>query len=486
MSIARHTSYNLIGAIVPVVTSLITVPFYLQAIGLDRYGVLSICWLLVGYFNIFDFGLGRATARRIAALEGGPAEQRSKIFWTSAALSAVLSLIAMILFLPLASFGLRLIDLPNATLTREVNASLPLLVMAVPFGIARSLLVGSLQGRAEFLRINLIESVGTVATAIIPLLAALLISPRLSILIVATLLVRMIVILFLALHCARAIPVQRPQLSDRADRRSLLAFGGWTTVSNVVSPLLSLFDRFIIGSMRGAASVALYVVPFNVISQLTMVPYAASTAIFTRMATLPPREAGDLNRDALTTLACIVTPMSLIAAALIEPFFQIWLGAGIASRTLPVAYILLIGMWANSLATVPFVRLQAQGSPKLIAIAHLVEIPPYVALLYFGLTHLGIAGAALAWSARCVADAVVLGVMAKTEWSVMRKLLRHAILASSAIGVAWMWPTSSMVRWLTLGLIALATAIVVVRDVPLKVASQLRGFVRRRSVASGH
>ena len=36
MSIVRHTSYNVIGAVVPIVVSLITVPLYLKLIGLER------------------------------------------------------------------------------------------------------------------------------------------------------------------------------------------------------------------------------------------------------------------------------------------------------------------------------------------------------------------------------------------------------------------------------------------------------------------
>ena len=48
MSIARNTAYNLIGSAIPLAASLITVPIYLRVIGLERYGLLAMGWVVPG------------------------------------------------------------------------------------------------------------------------------------------------------------------------------------------------------------------------------------------------------------------------------------------------------------------------------------------------------------------------------------------------------------------------------------------------------
>jgi O-antigen/teichoic acid export membrane protein len=57
--------------------------------------------------------------------------------------------------------------------------------------------------------------------------------------------------------------------------------------------------------------------------------------------------------------------------------------------------------------------LQGAGRPDLTAKLHLIELPCYLLALWLLIRTLGIEGAAIAWSARAVFDALALFVMAR-------------------------------------------------------------------------
>lgn len=477
MSIPRHTAYNFVGAVIPLSVALVTVPIYLNVIGFDRYGVLSICWLLVGYFTLFDFGLGRATAQKIATLSDAPITERSRIFWTSATLSLALSVAAVLVSIPLATIGLKMVNLANSGLRQEVQASVPLLVTAIPFGIAQSLLAGTLEGRREFLQINLINVVGSIATALLPLLAALWIEPRLPVLLAAALISRALVLLLLSLACLKAVPLLRPSIGSSNEVRRLLQFGGWTAITNIVGPLLVVLDRFAIGAVLSATAVALYVIPYNLVGQLVLLPAALASALFPRLAASPVNDARAMSDGSISILAFLLTPATLIMLAVVHPFLTLWIGEDTGRVSSPVAYVLLLGLWANSLARIPFTRLQAGGHPDVIAKTHLIEIVPYFALLYLGIVHFGLVGAAVAWSVRCTADAVILMLIDRVNRSTLRLLSLHGALVLATIVVMLQTPPTAPHRWLLLGLIGALMAVLLVHTMP----SQLVGFIRKYS-----
>ena len=96
--LAKNTVFNLVGYAVPVVVGLISIPFIIRYLGTDRFGIISLAWVVVGYFNYFDLGLGRATTKYVAeALGRGEREKVPGLFWTTATSQIALGLLGFLL-----------------------------------------------------------------------------------------------------------------------------------------------------------------------------------------------------------------------------------------------------------------------------------------------------------------------------------------------------------------------------------------------------
>ena len=77
-------------------------PIFLEQIGLERYGVLSIALVILGYFGLFDLGLGRTTAQKIATLKDADGGARSVVIWAALLVNVAFGAIGALVIAPLA------------------------------------------------------------------------------------------------------------------------------------------------------------------------------------------------------------------------------------------------------------------------------------------------------------------------------------------------------------------------------------------------
>ncbi len=407
--IGRNTLINLSGYLAPILVSLVTVPLYLDQIGQARYGVLALAWLLLGYFGVFDLGLGRAVANRIARLNDGPYDRRPDLLWTALTLNLLLGVVGgAFLFGAGHLFAGELLGLP-ADLRAETLAGLPWLAGAVPFLTVGLVLAGALEGCERFIAVNIVGLVATLAFQLAPLAVAYTVGSDLRWLLAAAAVAPFASTLLAFLLTLSVLgPLGSPRF-DRESVPSLVRYGGWVTVTGVISPLLTILDRFVIGAISGARAVTHYTVPYNLVTRLIVLPMSLARTLFPRFSRLGQDEGRALGGDSLVGIAMVMTPLVVLALVLAEPFLRLWVGENFAGKSAPVAAVLLAGVWINTLNFVPYVFLQATGRPDLPAKFHAVELPFYVGGLWLALSAGGITGAATAWTVRVLFDGLLLG-----------------------------------------------------------------------------
>jgi O-antigen/teichoic acid export membrane protein len=217
--------------------------------------------------------------------------------------------------------------------------------------------------------------------------------------------------------CRMVIPeAMRPCKADWSLVRPLLGFGGWMTVSNVVSPMMVYLDRFLIGSIVSMSAVAFYVTPYEMITKLWVIPGALVAVLFPAFSAslaTDPRAAVRLLDRGVRFVFIALFPAVLVIDVLARPGLELWLGKDFADHSTRVLQWLAAGVLVNSMAQVPFAFIQGAGRPDLTAKLHFAELPVYLALLWWGVSRFGIEGAAIVWLVRVTADGAVLALLTR-------------------------------------------------------------------------
>lgn len=412
MAVARNIGLNLVGQGAPLLAAAFCIPPLIQQLGTDRFGVLTIAWMVIGYFSLFDLGLGRALTRSVAeklALQG--AHEVPRVAWTSLALMAGLGLLACVAILvgrvPLVDQVLKV----PAHFRAETLTAFTMLALSVPFVIVTTGLRGLLEAYERFDLVNLVRVPMGVWTFVGPLLV-LPLSTSLDAVVAALVAGRVATTIWHAVLVDRAIPVLRTEVNfDASMVKPLIRFGGWMTVSNVISPMMVYMDRFFISAIAGIAVVAFYTTPYEVVFKLNVIPEAVFGVLFPLMTArlAAGRHSGDaLFSTGIKLMAATMFPVALVTVLLARPFLGWWLGAEFEQKSTLVMQLLVIGLFVNSMAKVPYNLVQAQGRADLTAKIHMIELPLYVGCLIVALKYYGILGAAAMWAMRMALDFALL------------------------------------------------------------------------------
>ena len=445
--------YNVAGALLPLGVTFVSLPYYLRAIGEERYGILAIFWMLLTYFNVFNAGLGLAATQQIARLKSDPGDERERVFWTALLLNLSLGAVGGAVLW--ASGGLLLDHLVRAPsrLVDEALSSLGLVALMVPVVTTGAVLSGTLQGLERFLGRNAVRILDSTLNQLLPLAAAYLFGPELEILIASVVVVRVISTGTAFWLCVRGLPIRKPFSFDLSLAPSMLKYGGWVSVTSVVSPLLSTLDRLVIGSLVGAKAVAYYTVPYSLAQRIGVLPRSLGSAMFPRFSAQGEAQRDALMAEGLRALASVVTPVVLAVVFAIKPFMTWWVGAEFADEAALPGQIIAVGIWFNSLGLVAFTRLRAEGRPDVVAKFHVAEVLPYLGFLWLAVTWWGIVGAGVAWSARVAVDAGLLLAAAGVSLATYGRLLVPVTLLASAMAVAVASDSEGLVFWLVEGIV---------------------------------
>ncbi len=490
--------WNLLGMGLPILVAVAAIPPLIGVLGEARFGVLTIAWLVFGYFSIFDLGLHRALTQLVSRAIGAGEERRVPgLFWTALALMAVAGVIGAVVVGIGAPAIVRSLQMPEglsdvarAELVREATWAFVWMAVGLPVLTSTAGLRGMLEAHQRFLSVAVVQLWHGTWTFLGPLLVAWFLKPDLGYVVAGLLAGRLVTWVAYFVLATRAAPaVWSAVRFDRGAVRPLLGYGGWMTLTHAVVPVLLYGDRFIIGSIIDTRAVAYYVTPAEMVVKLLIVPTAIMGVLFPAFASTYERrleQTRSLFSHGLKGLLLIFVPVSAVGVALGPSVLEVWLSMGMSGEEAsaftavagPVLQLLIVGVLINGLAQIPTALIQAVGRPAWVALVYCAELPIWYVTMVWLTREYGVSGAAVAWCLRQVIDAAVLLALAQLLMGESRRVwckrVATVLLAVLAlvglIGVEPAWARAA------LGGVLVLVSVVVGWCVVLD--AQQRGWVR--------
>jgi O-antigen/teichoic acid export membrane protein len=409
--LARNSVLNLFGQAAPLLVAILTIPPLLRGFGTERFGVLVLVQAAIGYFSLFELGLGRALTQSVAQrLSNGSSHELPVVARTGLAMLLVLGIVAGVFVAALTPLlAGSVLNVPEA-LQSETAIAFWILSVALPFVLGTTGLRGLIEAHQHFGVATALRLPSVVFTYVGPLLVL----PFSNSLVPAVSVIALGRVVTFAAHLIVSIqryPYLREQAPlHRAPMISLLRFGAWMTVSNIVSPIMVYLDRFLIGAGLSLAAVTAYVTPYELVVKLLIIPSALTGAAMPALAAavaVQPERIADLCGKAFRAVMIVMFPIVLVAVVLAREGLDLWVGRALPAESAVVLQWLAMGVFATAVAFTPMTALHSAGRPDLIAKLHLVELPIYAAGIIVLMRARGIQGIAMAWTLRATLDAAV-------------------------------------------------------------------------------
>jgi O-antigen/teichoic acid export membrane protein len=406
--IVRNTALNLAGLVVPLAVGFVTIPMVVRAMGNDRFGILALVWVVLGYFGLFDLGLGRTTTKYIAdALGRKEPEKLPGYLWTAVSLQTGIGLLAALLsYLAAPLIVRRMLNIPDGFIT-ETILTLRLVGLSLPVMFISSSFRGVLEAAQRFDLVNAVKVPVNVLFYVLPLAGVALGFglPGIVVLLVAS---RAAALAVWGALCLRIMPALRTRpVLQRKLVRPLISFSGWLGLSGILYAVTSSMDRLVIGSLITVEAVTFYSAPYEAINRVGVVPGSLSMVLFPAFSYLGAGGRNDrvetLFARSMKFLLLSTGPVFLLLMFFAGDFLRLWLGAEFAAKSTFVVQVLAAGFLINTVIAVPNNYLQGVGRVDIAPKYQAFELVAFTAMTWAGAKFWGIKGVAAASAVRLVA-----------------------------------------------------------------------------------
>ena len=364
---------NYLRVIVGIAVMFFLIPFQVEHLGMEMFGLWSLVFAVVGLFGLLDLGFATAAMKYVAELTAsGDHAGRNQVLSTLLVVYGVLGLICLCLVAILAGPASGWFEL-SPDKANPFTLALWLLGTVVAINFPASLIKAILIGSGRMHLVNAIELATTLVNAvlIVVLLQAGLGLVGMAIATAVTMLLGPAAMLPLAIRLTPGLSVS-PRLFSRGRVRELLGFSVYFFIANVAVLVILRMDPVVIKTYLPLAAVAVYAVGAKIAEYTYLLNKQFSNALMPLVSL--SKGAGDTSTvrlilvDGTRFLLAIAVPFVALLLFYSEPLVLLWMGSDFA-ESVPTLRILLIAMLFSSVQLNAANVLGMTGNHRFVAFA---------------------------------------------------------------------------------------------------------------------
>jgi O-antigen/teichoic acid export membrane protein len=394
----RSSFANLLGAALPALVALATIPFIVSRLGEVNYGVLTMVTAIVGYFALIDINVTSASVKYVAQYRA--TSQLSELYQVVTFGALVYLAIGVVggvfIFFGADWLSRQLFNVPQS-LAPLTQRTLELAAVEFLFG-QMQVYLGSIPQSLQ--RFDVSAKIEAAFGVLVPLLTVLIL--WLGYGLYEVVLLRVVLSALNAVVAAvaswRLIPGFRPSWPTRTIARQLASFSAFSYLSGIAAACYAHADKLIIGALAGMASLTYYVIPSTLINRVLGLTFRLSSVVYPAASELESlRQFVQLKaiyfsatRYVFYLNACIVVLTCLFA----EEILHYWMGEEFARQGALIMILTALAMLVDSMTNLPSMLADGMGHPRVTGLFSVFRAAVGLVATFVFATLWGIVGVA--------------------------------------------------------------------------------------------
>ncbi len=390
----RNSVFGSGGFVFISLVGLVITPFLVSNFGFEQYGIYILIISIVGYYGIFDFGLGQGLIKFVS--EYNSTDSKEQLNDAVNSVFTIQLMIGLVLSTTIFLFSENIIALLNVTdiFYQDAVSALRIASVGFFFSMLASTYSAAMKGLELYGGVTTIDS-GSNLTLNLLLLVVLMMGYGIKEAVWVNVSIAVTQLI------AYAILFKRNKLSytfglgfNIAIIKKFLSFTLYLFLSRISNIFATYVVRFVISFFLGPAAVTFYVVPAKLLGAIGGVLSAAANAIFpytSRLAALGKTE--EIKRSFIKSnliFAAVSLPISCVVIFFSEPIMTLWMGAEFANKSWLILSIICLSGTVGSFTAIPNLVLLGLGISRLIGFFSAITIVSYLIFIplltkYFGL-----------------------------------------------------------------------------------------------------